>query len=513
MTRTGVLAAAAAAAGATAACLVQPAQASIYPVHQLLPYHSAEAFIKDTPMFSLKDSPRWIGGLSEPYITIAGTVESPAEHPDEDFDVGEPVIRIIHAWAEQPPQIRNVPDSDNFITCTNQPSSSDFDGFEILTVFGKGSNKIDFDLEFAVNTTGWHITIVTNCMGTAVDFNAEFEYKNPYGYLNGWAFGIMPMNGFLCLAYGMLAVVYIFKTLRNREHVLRLQYAIIGVIIMGFIERLTWFLTYLEMNTSGGRACCPVRGDLTFSLTLAVFKRSSSALLLLAVCLGFGVVKPTLDRSTNIKIIALGLFYTFSSLNLEIEKIEDISLHGRQTDPLYMSSLIVSICDVVILFWIYFAISEVLRELREAQQIVKLGMYQTLARSLTVWVAIWFLFTLMEVLVFNENVNVHWWYWFLLVSFWDLFFLGILLQICYVWAPSELTAQYAFSHQLPTSEDLDEFDAVGSQMNMPDSASDFVIGEEDDEDDDDDELSLDGVEMAVDKGKKKGGSGDKVALS
>mmetsp|Transcript_6466 Transcript_6466/g.11339 ORF Transcript_6466/g.11339 Transcript_6466/m.11339 type:complete len:267 (-) Transcript_6466:374-1174(-) len=252
---------------------------------------------------------------------------------------------------------------------------------------------------------------------------------------------------------------------------------------MGLVERFAQFMTYLEMNESGAKSCCPMRADLTFSSALSVLKRSSSALLLLAVCLGFGVVKPRLERSTNLKIFALGVIYTFSSLLLDFQRIADISKHGRPTEPLYFSSLIVSVCDVIILFWIYFAMSEILYELREAQQIVKLGMYQRLARALSFWAFTWMIFTILEMLVLQQTLEISWRYWYVLVSFWDLFFLGILLQICYIWAPSALTAQYAYSQQLPTSDDLDEFDQVGLEMQTPDTAAEFTIDDDDDDED------------------------------
>ena len=56
------------------------------------------------------------------------------------------------------------------------------------------------------------------------------------------------------------------------------------------------------------------------------------------------------------------------------------------------------------------------------------------------------------------------------------------MQVCYLWAPSALTAQYAYSQQLPTSEDLDEFDQVGLEMQLPASGAEFVIDDGDDDD-------------------------------
>mmetsp|Transcript_7572 Transcript_7572/g.12215 ORF Transcript_7572/g.12215 Transcript_7572/m.12215 type:complete len:517 (+) Transcript_7572:79-1629(+) len=467
------------------------ADGSIQPVERNFSAHTSETPVLGVPMYSYGDSPSWLGGLGQPYIKIKGKIRQDEKHMETQKNR---VLRFLHGWSDVRLRFKDdILESTSFIQCVDdiqQDKLTFFKGSDIQYVtMNDGDTEADIDLTFDVNVTGWHILIVTNCESVDIQLSTDFIFRNPYGFLNGWAYGSLPMNLWLFLGYALLMVVYLIKCYRNRDHMLRLQYAIIAVVVMGVIERGTWFSTYLEMNNSGGRACCPVRWDLSFSIALAVFKRSSSALLLLAVCLGYGVVRPRLERPTQIAIIALGLFYTAASLNLDLEKLADISNHGKQTDPLYFASLLVSICDVIIVFWIYFAMSEIQSDLREGQQLVKLSMYQTLARALSIWAIAWFVFTILEILVNEGRLGVSWKYWSLLVSFWDVFYLGILIQICYVWSPSPRTAQYAYSQQLPTSEDLDEFDQIGLELQHPESAAEFVIG--DDDEDDDDNLSLD----------------------
>jgi len=460
---------------------------SIYPVSEILS-RGVPKGIKETPMFKEEDNPAWFFATQKPYIRLEGTLSTEEGFPANESNDGY-IIRVIHAWSASMPDLTSILDIENYASCSDTPSDSDFDQLEIkpvvIAINDVGKKKIDLNLEFDIKETAWHVIIVTSCITENVVVEGDITFMNPYGYLNGWAYGILPLNIFLCFFYGTLLIAFTVGTLRNREHVLMVQYAIIAVCVMGFVERLTWAITYIEMNATGGRACCPVRGDLTFSITLAVFKRASCVLLLLSVCLGFGVVKPRLSKITNLKILLLGVFYTISSLNLELEKVADISTNGKQTDPMFKSSLIVSVCDVTILFWIFYAISESLKDLQEAGQIAKLSLYQTLARSLIVWVMVWFGFTLTEVLTLQGKIDLPWRYWYILASFWDIFFLGILLQISYLWRPSPMTAQYAFSHQLPTSDDLDEFDQIGIEVGGPESAEDFVIQGDSDSDSED----------------------------
>lgn len=76
----------------------------------------------------------------------------------------------------------------------------------------------------------------------------------------------------------------------------------------------------------------------------------------------------------------------------------------------------------------------------------------------------------------------------------DLLFLLVVIQIAYMWAPSELTSKYAYSSQLPTT-DFDDFDdEIGLEMSdsyVPGQNNEFVIGEDEDEEEDDDEFDKD----------------------
>jgi len=467
-------------------------------------------WINEMPMFARKDSPFWIGGLSDPLLAIRATLS--LEDPDDAFEEGQ-VLRVVHGWSDE--MIEPVMEYSPYSPCQDDIEIP-FDGWEqqFVTVSARDDSaaELSIDVKFEVKKTGFHVLMLTNCIGDSLLFTGEFVYMNPYGYLSGWSFGLLPMAGFLSLGYTLLAGVYITLCIINREYILGLQKAIVLVILMGFTERFAQFLTYLEMNSSGAKSCCPMRADLTFSSALNVLKRSSSALLLLAVALGFGVVKPRLDRSTYLKILVLGVVYTFSSLVLDLQRIADISKNGRQTEPLLFMSLIVSICDVTILFWIYFGISNILSDLKESKQLAKLKMYQSLARALFLWALTWLIFTLLEIFVVEGQIALSWRYWYLLVSFWDLFFLGILMQICYIWRPSPLTQQYAFSHQLPTSEDLDEFDQVGLEMHQPDTAADFAIGDDDDNDDDDDDIEGLGQSIGGENMSSKQKRKDKLAI-
>lgn len=454
----------------------------IYPISEAV--GRGTAFLKplnSQPMYSKNESPFWFGGYHDPIIGFSGNM-SFNETQSEMIDY----IRLIVAWNDEKADDETAP----ILKCNM--NESDFS--TVLAPYTLYDSQIvqtqNFSVASQVNKTGWYLVYMIKCVDDDMELDARLEYLNPFGYLSGWAFGLLPMNLVLVMAYILLTCWYIFRTFQNRQNVLALQYAIIGVLLMGLFERLTWFLTFLDMNTGGIPSCCPIRKDLMLGIGLTVFKQSSSALLLLIVSLGFGIVRPTLPSFTIFKVIALGIGYTFASLNYEMAKMKDVSENGHQTQPFYFLSLISTSCLFAIIMWIYFAITDISRDLREAKQIAKLGMYQTLARSLTIWISAWLVLSLTQLFLFRNPTDFSWKHWWIFTSFWDIFFFGLLCQICYIWSPSPLTSQYAYSYELPTSEDLGEFGEAGLELQLPETMqNDFVIGGDSDSDDSD--ISID----------------------
>lgn len=329
--------------------------------------------------------------------------------------------------------------------------------------------------------------------------NIAAEFRNPYGYLPGQIFGYLPFYGSLFAMYLLLVLIYAISLVRNRKYILRLQWLIFFVMILGALEMATWTFTYDAKNRSGSPTpcnVCPVTSDYIAAVVLNAAKRAISRVLLLAVCLGFGVVHPTLDRRNTVMIAALGLGYFVFSMMDEISK--ETSYDSSGPSPWELPVLLL---DLIFTLGIYGGFTKVRKDLNESKQQAKLKMYNSLKNVLVANIVVWFLFTCVLIGVRMRTINVSWNSLFFFVSFWDWLYFAVMASIAYIWAPGPSSYNYAWYSQGATN-DLEDDD-----VEMVRSASPGVLGSkvrnEDDEDLDDMEINIDLEDDPVEASKKQ----------
>ena len=211
--------------------------------------------------------------------------------------------------------------------------------------------------------------------GPPVEVTAEF--RNPYGFLPGTLAGLLPWYGVLLAAYLVLLCLFVGAMVRNREHLLPLQYLVLGVIGLGTLEMILSLATYDSKNVTGiPTPCnvCPVTADYMSSVVANVFKRSASRVLLLAVAMGFGVVFPTLPQRTSLGLLGLGVAYTIAGILDEVER-----------ETTYDATPSAWALPVVLLDLVFLALINIYHErttkgLVASKQDEKLRMYRSLVR-------------------------------------------------------------------------------------------------------------------------------------
>jgi len=328
-----------------------------------------------------------------------------------------------------------------------------------------------------VNTSGEQLVAFLLCrhdsdseqLGTVVELSGDIEFENPYGYLAAISFGSLPFYFVMVVLYVILAVVFTRLVLKHKNEVLRLQMALLVVIFLGLFEVCIWFLFYLDLNASGRPACCPLHQFAFFAIGLNVLKRTISRCVLVAVCLGFGVVRPKLRRKTTVLICALGTAYFGLATNADI-RINSSSY--PVVDDFW--TVPVTILDVVFVLWIYHGLTIVIEELFRLKQTVKLEMYKTLKRVLQLFVVMWVSFALFAIAVSKGSIALSWRHQWVLHSFWHLTYYSILVAVCVVWRPSEQSNQYAYSFQIPSSAE----EAEAYEVDFETDTSLGVVGDE-----------------------------------
>jgi len=125
---------------------------------------------------------------------------------------------------------------------------------------------------------------------------------------------------------------------------LHVQNCITGVLAMCLIEMATWYFHYLHLNNFGHVH----HGPFIVGLITTCSRRMVSRMLVVAVSLGYGVVKPTLNRTVKHKILVLGAAYFIFAFMFEA------LIHYNQTEKVEPWMRVVLIPPVAIIngiFW------------------------------------------------------------------------------------------------------------------------------------------------------------------
>lgn len=179
---------------------------------------------------------------------------------------------------------------------------------------------------------------------------------------------------------------------------------------------------------------------------LQAIVRTLARILLLVVCLGYGIVRENLRRSEVVIVTLLSLAYFVSGIGDEITRGTSSGAEFRQKPTVW--SFVQLFCNLAFIMWIHYSMETILKELREQKQFAKHGMYKSLAWALGGFIVFFTLLTAVTVSsrfgVFETDVE---WEWMQLVA-WPVLNFIVSAAMCYIWRPTKNSSQYAFSMQV-----------------------------------------------------------------
>lgn len=91
----------------------------------------------------------------------------------------------------------------------------------------------------------------------------------------------------MCLVYVGLGVVWLTVSFLNFRDLLRIQFWIATVILIGMLEKAMFYAEYYEMNVNGESW----KSLALLSELVSCLKRTLARILVIIVSLGFGIVK------------------------------------------------------------------------------------------------------------------------------------------------------------------------------------------------------------------------------
>ncbi|KAF3059792.1 Membrane protein PTM1 [Daldinia childiae] len=318
-------------------------------------------------------------------------------------------------------------------------------------------------IHYEIKKTGYYC-IAAYGFGNTKEFMGVAEFREAYGELPATQIPKLPFYGGITILYAVVVVFWGFLYYQHRYDILPVQNYITAILVFLVVEMLmTWgFYDYLNRNGSNVGA----KVLLIVVAVLNAFRNSFSFFLLLIVCMGYGVVKPSLGKTmVHVRWLAIahfifGLVYAVTSLLVSPDTAGPLVL-------LIVLPLAGTLTGFYV--WTLSSLNATLKDLRERKQTVKEAMYKKLWWCILISILVIFGFFFFNSFSFAsasdpDYVPFHWKSrWFILDGWLNLVYFADVAWVAYVWRPTANNRRFAMSDEIAQDEDGGfEFADVGA---------------------------------------------------
>ncbi|KAL6862114.1 lung seven transmembrane receptor domain-containing protein [Trichoderma novae-zelandiae] len=324
-------------------------------------------------------------------------------------------------------------------------------------------------INYPIKKTGYYCVITE---GFNIDkYSAVVEFRNAYGELPATQIPKLPFYGGMSILYALVSVFWAFLYFQHRHDILAVQNYITAILIFLAIEMLlTW--GFYDFQNHHGTANVGSKVYLIVVAVLNAARNSFSFFLLLIVCMGYGVVKPTLGRTMiYVRWLAaahfvFGIVYAVTSL-----------LVSPESAGPFVLLIVLPLAGTLTAFyvWTLNSLSFTLKDLRERKQHVKEGMYKKLWWAILISVLVIFAFFFFNSITFAsvndpDFVPFHWkTRWFILDGWLNIVYFADVAWVAYIWRPTANNRRFAMSDEIAQDDDGNfEIGDIG----MPDDSDD-----------------------------------------
>ena len=303
-------------------------------------------------------------------------------------------------------------------------------------------------LKYTVKKSGYYC-VSTQAMDEFQPYQAVVEFRNAYGELPGASIPKLPFYGAMTIVYAVVLAFWAFLLVQNRYDILPVQNYITATLVFLVIEQIMTWGYYQYLNNHGANV-----GAKAFMIVVSILnaaRNSLSFFLLLIVCMGFGVVKPSLGKTmTYVKWLAaahfaFGVIYAIGSLTVKPEDAGPLVL---------LVVLPLAATGTAFYVWTLNSLGATLRDLYARKQRVKALMYRKLWWGILTSIVIIFIFFVLNILFFSGQRNpeftpAHWKSrWFMLDGWLSLVYLGDVMFVAYLWRPTANNRRFAMSDEV-----------------------------------------------------------------
>ncbi|CAK8673848.1 unnamed protein product [Clavelina lepadiformis] len=283
-----------------------------------------------------------------------------------------------------------------------------------------------------------------------VDFEVTVKMESPVGYLSAHEYPLLTFYMVMCIVYVFYAVAWLVLAACNYRDLLRVQFWVGGVILLGMIEKAVHYSEYMTVNTTGES----LMGIEKLAEVVSALKRAVARMLVIIVSLGFGIVKPRLGPMLH-RVIGIGTLYFILAVLESMMRI-DAYFHPSTTEAWMFMYIPLAIVDSIICWWIFMSLMQTMKTLRLRRNIIKLSLYRHFANAIVFCVVVSIGLMLWSIHVRNQECNSDFSNSWLETACWPMLFSIILLVIMVLWRPNANNQRYAYSPMIDGNDSDDE---------------------------------------------------------
>ena len=297
------------------------------------------------------------------------------------------------------------------------------------------------------------------------NYRAFVEFRNAYGELPGAQIPKLAFYAGLTILYAVVGAFWGFLYFQNRSDILPVQNYITATLVFLVVEMLLTWGYYDYMNRHGKNTGAQVLMVVVSILNAA--RNSLSFFLLLIVCMGYGVVKPSLGvtmkwvRGLAVTHFIFGVIYAIGSLTVKPEDAGPLVL---------LVVLPLAATGTAFYVWTLNSLGRTLKDLIERKQRVKALMYRKLWWCILLSIIIIFGFFLLNLMFFSGRGNedftpTHWQTrWFVLDGWLSLVYLADVAFVAYLWRPTANNRRFAMSEEINQDDEGFEIASVRDSL-------------------------------------------------
>ncbi|ORX95988.1 hypothetical protein K493DRAFT_21642 [Basidiobolus meristosporus CBS 931.73] len=303
-------------------------------------------------------------------------------------------------------------------------------------------------VQYPIPRTGYYCVSVRASEG---QFKTVVDWINPFGQLASYDYPKLPLYGLLAVVYLLIGILWLIGTIRYWSEILPVQNYISGLIAVITLEMSFTFGYWQYYNNHGTKSIFL----LILSVILNAGRDSLSFFVLLIVCLGYCVVKPSLGSTMKKCIILSVTHFIFGCLYAT-----SAALNSTQPASfiVLVTSLPLALVFTTFYVWILQGLTNTMQTLIDKKQSAKLAMYRWLWRLLVFSGVVLVLFFVINVMNFRWNEDPDWasnhWQmgWFLMDGYLNVLYFVVFVGIMILWRPTSNNRRYGLQ-ELPSDDD------------------------------------------------------------